>query len=113
MYLGAGAPEGNAEGARYQRAVALTRLGAEGALEAPTTSPRQAPRAPAADALWEAGSLLLRRGDHPAPSTRFERLAVGYPAPPGAGRPSTGWGSSSRTSAAPPGSATWAAGAAG
>jgi soluble lytic murein transglycosylase-like protein len=87
MYLGAGAPEGNAEEARYQRAVALTRLGAEGALEAlddVATRHAQSPRA--ADALWEAGSLLLRRGDHPAALNRFERLAVGYPAAPRRGQ---------------------------
>jgi soluble lytic murein transglycosylase len=86
-YLAAGAPEGNADEARYQRAVALTRLGAGealGALDEVAALHAQSPRA--ADALWEAGSLLLRRGDHPAALNRFERLAVGYPDSPRRGQ---------------------------
>jgi soluble lytic murein transglycosylase len=86
-YLAAGAPEGNVDEARYQRAVALTRLGAGEALDAldeVAALHAQSPRA--ADALWEAGSLLLRRGDHPAALARFERLAVGYPDSPRRGQ---------------------------
>lgn len=86
-YLNAGAPEGNAEGARYYRAVSLARQGnpeALGALDSVADLHPQSPLAP--EALWEGGSLLLRQGDRPAALARFERLAVGYPTSPRRGQ---------------------------
>ena len=86
-YLAAGAPEGNADEARYQRAVALARLGDDAALGALDGVAAQQPQSPrAADALWEAGSLLLRQDDAPAALNRFERLAVGSPSSPRRGQ---------------------------
>ncbi|MGH2352192.1 MAG: transglycosylase SLT domain-containing protein, partial [Chloroflexota bacterium] len=86
-YLDLGAPEGRADQARYYRAVALARLGDDGALEALDGVADDLPDSPwAPEALWEAGNLLLRQGDQPAALARFERLAVGYPASPRRGQ---------------------------
>ncbi|MBI3970910.1 MAG: transglycosylase SLT domain-containing protein [Chloroflexi bacterium] len=79
-YLNNGAPEGRVDEAAHYRAVVLTRLGRNEALEALDAVADTFPSSPhAPEALWEAGSLLLRQGNRPAAAARFERLAVGYP----------------------------------
>jgi soluble lytic murein transglycosylase len=79
-YLNGGAPDGQADLARYYRAIALLRLGDPGALAALDRVVEVHAESPwAAEALWEAGSLLLRQGDRPGAAARFERLGVGYP----------------------------------
>jgi TolA-binding protein len=86
-YLNAGAPEGRVEEARFQRAIALARLGNAGAVAAlDEVAELDAHSQLAAEALWEAGSLLLRQGNRPAALARFERLAVGYPKSPRRGQ---------------------------
>ena len=72
--------EGTTAEARYMRAVALTRLGNDDALSSlDRILERHSNTEWADDALWEAGSLLLRRGDRASAAARFEQLAVTYP----------------------------------
>lgn len=79
-YLEVGAPNGRADEARYYRAVALARLGNDDALAAlDRVVERQPESSWAGEALWEAGTMLLRQGDRSAAAARFERLGVGYP----------------------------------
>jgi soluble lytic murein transglycosylase len=79
-YIEAGAPDGYLDTARYYRAIALTRLGSDDALAAlDRVADLHADSEWAAEALWEAASLLLRQGNRPAAAARFERLSVGYP----------------------------------
>lgn len=86
-YLNAGAPEGQADEFRYYRAIALLRMGDDETLAAfERVAERHPESAWAPEALWEAGSLLLRQGNYPAAAARFERLAVGYPASPKRGQ---------------------------
>src|SRR5262249_30494777 len=63
-YINAGAPNGNLAQARYERAVALTRLGDDDALAAlDRVADLHGDSEWAPEALWDAGSLLLRKGD--------------------------------------------------
>jgi soluble lytic murein transglycosylase len=79
-YITMGAPEGNLDQARYMRAIALRRLGDDGALEALDRVYQQHPESPwAAPALWEAANFLLRQDQKAGSAARFEQLAVGYP----------------------------------
>lgn len=81
QYLISGAPQGKADEARYYRAVALLRQSKDGAVEALDQVADLHPQSPwAADALWEAGSYLLRSDHTPEALARFERLAIGFPA---------------------------------
>lgn len=80
-YLDLGAPEGHDDEARYDRAIALTRTNDPGALDALDAVAAEHPTSQyAPEALWEAGSQLLRQNDKPAALARFEQLAVNYPA---------------------------------
>ncbi|HET7768795.1 MAG TPA: transglycosylase SLT domain-containing protein [Chloroflexota bacterium] len=72
--------EGTTAEARYMRAIALTRMGDDTALEAlDRVAERHASSEWADDALWEAASLLGRQNNKPAAAARYEQLAVGYP----------------------------------
>ena len=72
--------EGTTAESRYMRAVALTRMNDDEALAAlDRVAERHASSEWADDALWQAASLLIRKGDRPAAAARYEQLAVGYP----------------------------------